>query len=79
MDLLLNWACHANALSLDYVVLSMDPQLEDAIAEHHHHVIPHSYYGVPAELKQAGKSVDPSRHNAWRRGQFNTLTMFKVR
>ena len=80
MDLLMNWACHATALSLDYIVLAMDPALSTALSEQQHHdLVPHVYYGVPPELVRVGKTIEPERHNAWRRGQFNTLTMFKVR
>lgn len=54
------------------MLLAMDKEVAAAAAGPYKHMIPSSIYAVPSEMK-GKKAVDPHVHNAFRKGQFNTV------
>jgi hypothetical protein len=79
MDILMNWACHANRLGLKFLLIAMDNQLaSESTLPYFRSQIPHVYHGSPLTWKNGAKQIDPNVHNAWRNGQFNLVSLYKL-
>lgn len=79
MDILMNWACHANRLGLKFLLIAMDKQLADVANEaYFKSQIPYVYQGDPLTWKNGAKKIDANVHNAFRNGQFNTVSLYKL-
>ena len=78
LDMLLNWACHARGLGLKFVLLAMDHELfEAATGPRYRWLLPHCFIGAASPEGFRG-TIDPHTHNAWRNGQFNVVSLYKV-
>jgi hypothetical protein len=77
-DILLNWACHADRLGLNFLLLAMDAELAAAARGPWAHLIPAIYFSPAAPTGFTGKAIDPHVHNVWRNGQFNAVSVYKL-
>jgi hypothetical protein len=77
LDKLINWACWAARHNLNFLLLAMDEKVHRAAeSEEFSHLIPSSYFGKAIVL--VGKEIDSGKHDTWRQGQFNLVTLFKI-
>ena len=76
--MLLNWACHAERLGLRFLLLAMDAEIADAAAGPYRAQLPHVFLGEHAPEGFRGRAIDPHTHNAWRNGQFNAVSAYKL-
>jgi len=77
-DILLNWACHANRLGLNFLLLAMDAELAAAARGPWAHLIPATYYSPTVPAGFTGRAINPRVHNVWRNGQFNAVSFYKL-
>jgi len=77
-DILLNWACHADRLGLNFLLLAMDAELAAAARGPWAHLIPATYYSPTVPAGFTGRAINPHVHNVWRNGQFNAVSFYKL-
>jgi hypothetical protein len=77
-DLLLNWACHAERLGLNFVLLPMDAELAAAARGSYAQLFPAIYFSHTPPAGYQGGSIRPNTQSGWRRGQFNEVSYYKL-
>ena len=70
-DLLENWRCMAQSHGLSFVVHAMDAKLVASLEGY-------SSWNVIFDTSVSSQSIDPEKASAWRQGQFNVVTAWKV-
>jgi len=77
-DVLLNWACHAERLGLNFVLLPMDAELAAAARASYAQLFPAVYFSHTPPPGYQGGSIQPNTQSGWRRGQFNEVSYYKL-
>lgn len=77
-DLLLNWACGAERLGLNFVLLPMDAELAAAARGLYAKLFPAVYFSPMPPAGYQGGAIRPDTQSGWRKGQFNEVSYYKL-